>query len=66
MALVLERLYAGEPLPQKPVSNKRSEKLPRNRNIRQRYQDGETIAELARAYNLSQQRIHQIVNFKRK
>ena len=66
MAFILELLYKDEPLPKKPVSNKTSERIHRNRNIRQRYQDGETIAELARAYNLSDQRIHQIVNHKRK
>jgi len=38
------------------------EKVDRNAEIRRRYQQGETITELAREYGLSLQRISQIVH----
>ena len=38
----------------------------RNQLIRLRYAAGESICELARAFGISPQRVHQIVNFKGK
>ena len=37
----------------------------RNKRISERYAAGETLTELARAYGLSPQRVHQIVRAKR-
>jgi Mor family transcriptional regulator len=34
----------------------------RNQRIRQRYEAGETLSDLARAFEISPQRVHQIVN----
>jgi len=59
-------LYKDTPLPQEPISHKTPKKSERNQVIRERYNNGETIADIARDYKLSEQRIHQIVNFKRK
>lgn len=40
--------------------------MSRNEYIRLQYAAGETLTELARAFGISPQRVHQIVNFKQK
>jgi hypothetical protein len=62
---ILAMLYQDTP-PQIPISNKSVVKIERNEEIRTRHEQGETIAQLAKSYNLSEQRIHQILNHRRK
>ena len=54
-------LYDFAPLPEMPVNNAIPKKIGRNEEIRQRYEAGETMAELAKVYGISEQRVHQIV-----
>ncbi|MFP4324223.1 MAG: helix-turn-helix domain-containing protein [Anaerolineales bacterium] len=63
---VLRLLYSGQPTPQNPQSNKTPRKVKRNDEIRERYAQGETIPELAKAFGLSNARVHQILHGKRK
>jgi Mor family transcriptional regulator len=49
-----------------PRTDKTPPKLSRNAEIRARYEAGETIAELARAFGISIERIHQILHRRRK
>ena len=58
---VLDQLYAGSPLPLQPVSEKHLSKSERNAHICERYSLGETLETLAKEFNLSPQRIHEIL-----
>ena len=61
---ILKRLYAKPAEPQPTIRrsrNKPTQPSERNRQIRGRYQAGETLMQLATAYGVSYQRIHQIV-----
>jgi DNA-binding NarL/FixJ family response regulator len=60
---VLKRLYGSNPPPEQPVSNFRIAKTDRNQQIIERYEGGDTLAEIARDFNISVNRVHQI--FKR-
>ena len=44
----------------------RQEYASRNDEIRERYTQGETIQQLAEAFDLSKQRVHQIIHRRRK
>jgi hypothetical protein len=59
-------LYEGLETALEPVSSSTPTKSARNEAIRQRYKAGETFGELAIAYGISEQRIHQIVNHRRR
>jgi hypothetical protein len=59
---VLDLLYLGIPRPTTPVLPEYLSKLERNEQIRARYADGESIADLARAYQISDQRVFQILH----
>lgn len=59
-------LYKSVPLPAKPVTNGTSAKSARNQQIIERHKAGETLVELASEFNISEQRVHQIVNGRRK
>ncbi len=61
---LLERHYQGIPLPSQPISHKTPTKINRNRRIRERFADGESIADLARDYELTDQRVFQIIHFR--
>jgi hypothetical protein len=56
----LKELYSFQTPPEKPLSDV-IEKTERNAEIRERYTQGETIPELARAYGISNARVHQIL-----
>lgn len=58
---ILKLLYGDETLPPTPISNKIPQKTARNEAIRRRYAAGESVPELARAFRVSQQRVHQIL-----
>ena len=62
----LELLYQNIPLPVTPQTDGTKPKPKRNAEIRARYATGETVPELANAYGISEQRIHQILRGKRK
>lgn len=59
---VLATLYHGIPLPTKPVTRKHVSKSDRNGQLRARYVTGDTLEQLASVYELSHQRVHQIVH----
>jgi hypothetical protein len=61
----LRELYNFKAPPEQPLTY-RAEKTARNDEIRRRYQEGESIPELAKAYGLSNARIHQILHRRRK
>jgi hypothetical protein len=63
--LMLE-LYLGMLLPHKPVSHRTLANCERNEEIRRRHQRGESLSTLADVFGLSEQRIWQIVNSRRK
>ena len=61
----LRELYSFQAPPEKPITY-RDEKAARNDEIRQRYENGESIPNLAIEYGLSNARIHQILHKRRK
>lgn len=60
--LLARRLYDFSPPPETPVNNAIPKKIGRNEEICQRYEAGETMAELAKVYGISEQRVHQIIH----
>jgi hypothetical protein len=63
---VLDLLYAGIPRPAKPVTEKHISKPERDEQLRTSYAAGESIADLARNYDLSEQRVFQIIHHRQK
>ena len=63
---LLECHYWGIPLQAKPISHKTPTKEIRNRRIREQFAEGESIADLARDYGLTAQRMFQIIHFRNK
>jgi hypothetical protein len=59
---VLDLLYHGIPRPTQPVLPEYHSKVERNQQIRARYAAGESIADLAREYKISDQRVFQILH----
>jgi len=59
---VIEQLYAGIPLSFQPITEKHISKAERNAEICQRYEEGETLEEIAEGFGLSHQRIHEIIH----
>jgi hypothetical protein len=66
VAFAMAISYRGLELPQSPVSDGTSPKCKRNAEIRARHQQGESIATLAEVFGISEQRIWQILNDRRK
>jgi Mor family transcriptional regulator len=66
MVFAISISYRGLTLPQSPVSNGTSPKCARNAEIRARHQRGETIATLAEVFGITEQRVWQILNDRRK
>jgi Mor family transcriptional regulator len=58
--------YRGLELPQFPVYDSTSPKCKHNAEIRARHQKGESIATLAEGFGVTEQRIWQIVQGRRK
>jgi Mor family transcriptional regulator len=59
-------MYIGQKAPLAPLSDHTPSKPTRNHEIRQRYAQCESVVTLAAAYDISQQRVSQIVRSKRK
>jgi hypothetical protein len=59
-------MYIGQKAPLAPLSDHTPSKPDRNHEIRQRYAHGETVVNLAAAFDISQQRVSQILHGKRK
>ena len=66
MAFATAISYRGLILPQSPVSDGTSPKCARNAEIRARHHKGESIVTLAEAFGITEQRIWQILNDRRK
>lgn len=58
--------YYGQVLPQAPISNSTPAKCARNAEIRARYKQGESGTTLAEVFGISEQRVWQIVQGRRK
>ncbi len=63
---MMVELYAGILLPPHPVSKVTPQKHVRNAEIRARHRAGESLSTLAEAFDISEQRVHQIVQQRRK
>jgi len=61
---ILEMLY-DSPFPTEPQNDLVTEKAERNAEIRACYTQGETVGELAAAFDISEQRISQIIHGRR-
>jgi Mor family transcriptional regulator len=66
VAFAISISYRGLGFPQSPVSDGTSPKCARNAEIRARHQKGESIATLAEVFGITEQRIWQILNDRRK
>jgi len=63
---IVRLLYPDFSLPEIPLSDRTPTKYERNFAIRERFAAGESIADLARDYDISDQRVFQIVHRRRK
>ena len=59
-------LYIGQSAPTFPLTDHTPANHHRNEQIRTRHQQGETVMHLAAAFNISEQRISQIIRGRRK
>ncbi len=59
-------MYIGQKTPDFPLTDHTPSKHERNRRIRERYAKGETVVALAEVFDISQQRVSQILRGKRK
>jgi Mor family transcriptional regulator len=59
-------LYLGQKMPLVPLTDYTPSKSTRNQEIRERYVQGETIVDLAEAFEISTQRVSQVLRGQRK
>jgi Mor family transcriptional regulator len=59
-------MYIGQKMPLAPLTDHTPSKFTRNQEIRMRYTQGETIVGLAAAFEISEQRILQVLRGQRK
>jgi hypothetical protein len=59
---LLDRLYWGIPIPQQPITEKHISKDERNQQICLRFASGERLEEIANEYDISLQRVAQLVH----
>lgn len=64
VSFILRLLYINSTLPTSPITRHIVAKQDRNQEIRERYASGETLAELAKDYGISEQRVHEIVRYR--
>jgi Mor family transcriptional regulator len=58
-------MYIGQKIPLAPLTDHTPTKLTRNQEIRERYAQGETIVNPAEAFEISEQRISQVLRGRR-
>ncbi len=58
-------MYIGQKIPLAPLTDHTPSKLTRNQEIRERYAQGETIVDLAEAFEISEQRVSQVLRGRR-
>jgi len=58
-------MYVGRKMPLAPLTDHTPTKLTRNQEIRERYAQGETIVDLAEAFEISEQRVSQVLRGRR-
>lgn len=58
-------LYIGRKMPLAPLTDHTPTKLTRNQEIRERHAQGETIVDLAEAFEISEQRVSQVLRGRR-
>ena len=63
---MMVELYLGIVLPPHPVSKVTPQKHVRNAEIRARHRAGESLGILAEVFGISERRVHQIVQVRRK
>jgi hypothetical protein len=63
---MMVELYLGIVLPPRPISKITPQKHIRNAEIRARYRAGESLRILAEVFGISEQRVHQIVQGRRR
>ena len=66
VAFAMAISYRGLELPQSPVTDGPFRKCARNAEIRARHKNGESIATLAEVFGITEQRIWQILNDRRR
>jgi hypothetical protein len=55
-------LYIGQKMPLAPLTDHTLPKFTRNQEIRERYAQSETIVDLAEAFEISAQRVSQVLH----
>jgi hypothetical protein len=65
-AHIIRLLYAGTVLPPTPLSGKTPRKSARNEQIKTLYAEGASAAELSKHYGISENRVYQILQGRRK
>jgi len=63
---LVTRLYIGLPVPITPQSQATPKQVDRNAEIRDKYEAGTIVPDLAREYGISTKRVYQILRGKRK
>ncbi len=63
---LVSRLYINLPVPTTPQSQATPKQVNRNAEIRDRYQTGTSVPDLAGEYGISTKRVYQILRGKRK
>jgi Mor family transcriptional regulator len=58
-------MYIGQKMPPAPLTDHTPSKLARNQEIRERYAQGETIVDLAEAFEISEQHVSQVLRGRR-
>jgi Mor family transcriptional regulator len=58
-------MYIGQKMPLAPLTDHTPSKLTRNQEIRERYAQGEPIGDLAEAFEISEQRVSQVLRGRR-
>jgi hypothetical protein len=66
MVFAVSIAYYGRFLPSSPVSDGTPKKCDHNAEIRERHQQGESVATLAEVFGISEQRVSQILRGERK
>jgi Mor family transcriptional regulator len=61
----MQLLYIGQKMPLGPLTDHTPSKHTRNQEIRERYAQGETIVDLAEAFEISAQRVSQVLRERR-